>query len=308
MDKAVLWLLLGLFATGAGGAEAQELEPRKYLSLPAGTNLLAVGYAWSNGNVLLDPVLPIENLDGSIQLGFAQFVHGFSLFGRSAKFAAMVPWSAGDWAGTLDGQFETQRASGMGDAHVGLEWNLYGAPVGEGAIIRRDEPATVVGASLRLSLPTGRYDSAELLNLGSNRYTLRTEIGVAHTRGRWIYEGMASVWLFTDNDDFLEGNTLSQRPLYVAKAGVVYSFRRPGLWTSFGVGFGDGGQTRVNGVPRNTQQNNWRFSASLAWPLAARHGLRLTYSTGITRKAGSDFDTVALAYQYAWGSAYASSQ
>jgi len=295
------WILAAGLCLLAFPVRAQELEPRKYVSLPVGTNVLAVGYAWSNGNVLLDPALPIEDLDADIQVGFAQYLRAFDLFGRSAKFAAMVPWSAGAWSGTLDGQFGTRNMSGMGDAHVGLEWNLYGAPARERARLRRDQPATAVGASLRLSLPTGRYDSAALLNLGSNRYALRTEIGVAHTRGPWIYEGMASVWLFTDNDDFLEGNTLSQQPLYVANAGVAYSFPRPGVWASFGVGFGDGGQTRVNGEPRNTQQQNWRFAASLAWPVAAQHGLQLTYSTGITRKAGSDFDTVALAYRYVWG-------
>ena len=292
--------LLGILSLVASGVAAQELEPRKYVNLPVGTNVLAVGYAWSNGNVLLDPALPIEDLDASIQLGFAQFVHVFGLMGRSAKLAVMVPWSAGDWSGTLDGNFETQSASGMGDAHIGLEWNLVGAPALDPGRFGSYQPGLIVGASLRLSLPTGSYRSEDLLNLGSNRYTLRTELGMARTRGRWTWELMGSIWIFTDNEDFLEVNTLSQRPLYVGKAGVVYSFARPGTWVSLGVGFGEGGQTKVNGEPRNTQQNNWRFSASYAYPISRRHGLRLTYTTGITRKAGSDFDTIALAYQYAW--------
>jgi hypothetical protein len=294
------WTLLLLTCLAAFGARAQELEPRKYAPLPVGTNILSVGYAWSNGNVLLDPALPIDDLDANIQAGFAQFVHAFSLFGRSAKFAAMVPWRSGYWSGTLDGDSETQKASGMSDAHLGLEWNLYGAAALDAAQLALHPPATLVGASLRVSIPTGQYDSTDLLNLGSNRYTLRVELGLARMRQRWTYEAMASVWLFTDNNDFLGGNRLSQRPLYVAKLGAVYSFARPGLWTSLGVGFGEGGQTKVDGVPRNTQQNNWRLSASLAYPLARQHGLRLTYTTGITRKAGSDFDTVVIAYQYAW--------
>ncbi|KPJ81340.1 MAG: hypothetical protein AMJ58_05475 [Gammaproteobacteria bacterium SG8_30] len=285
----------------ASSAHAQELEPRKYAIVPVGTNILSVGYAWSNGNVLLDPALPIEDLDANIQVGFAQFVRAFGLFGRSAKFAVMVPWSAGDWSGTLEGNVETQYASGMGDAHLGLEWNLYGAPAHAAAQSAPRRSETQVGASLRVSLPTGRYDNTELLNLGSNRYTLRAELGLARTRNRWTYEAMATVWFFTDNDDFLEGSRLSQRPLYVAKLGAAYSFDRPGVWASLGVGFGEGGQTKVDGVPRNTQQNNWRLSVSFAYPLAPQHGLRLTYATGITLKAGSDFDTVALAYLYTWG-------
>ena len=298
--KGPPWLL-GILALSACDAGAQELEPRKYSNLPVGTNVLAAGYAWSNGNVLLDPALPIENLDANIQVGFVTFVHSFGLLARNAKLAIMIPWSNGDWSGSLEGDFENQKTSGLGDAHVGLEWILVGAPALDAAQFGSHVPGLSVGASLRLSLPTGRYNSADLLNLGSNRYTLRTELGIANSQGRWTWEALGAIWFFTDNGDFLEGSTLSQRPLYVGKADVVYSFRRAGMWASFGVGFGEGGQTRVDGVARNTQQNNWRFSAAFAYPVGGGHALRLTYTTGITRKAGSDFDTIALAYQYAWG-------
>jgi hypothetical protein len=250
--------------------------------------------------VLLDPALPIEDLDAGIQLLFARYARSFGLLGRNARLKVLLPWTAGDWNGTLDGQFATQREEGMGDMQVALEWNFIGAPALDRAEFHRYRPGTVVGAGVRVSLPTGDYNSDDLLNLGSNRYTFRVELGVARTVGDWTFEGFGSVWLFTDNDEFLRNMQLAQKPLFVAKAGVSYSFR-PGFWTAFAVGFGEGGQTKVDGVPRNTQQNNWRFGATVAYALAPSRGISLGLTTGITRKAGSDFDTVAIAYQYAWG-------
>jgi Putative MetA-pathway of phenol degradation len=279
---------------------AQELEPRTYSNLPVGTNLLAIGYAWSNGNVLLDPALPIEDLDARIQLLFARYSRSFGLLGRNARLKVLVPWTAGDWSGTVDGQFGTQKEQGMGDMQIALECNFIGAPALDRADFRHYRAGTVVGAGVRVSLPTGDYKSDELLNLGSNRYTFRLELGLARTVGDWTFEGFGSVWLFTDNDEFLGNMHLEQKPLFVAKAGISYAFR-PDFWTAFAVGFGEGGQTKVDGVPRNTQQNNWRFGATFVYALAPNHGLSLGLTTGITRKAGSDFDTVALAYQYAWG-------
>ena len=52
-------------------------------------------------------------------------------------------------------------------------------------------------------------------------------------------------------------------------------------------------------MPRQTQQGNWRITASLTVPLAIRHGLIVSYGTGVTREAGSDVDTLSLAYPYA---------
>ena len=43
-------------------ANAQELEPRTYNNTPTDINLFTIGYAYSSGNVLLDPALPIEDL------------------------------------------------------------------------------------------------------------------------------------------------------------------------------------------------------------------------------------------------------
>ena len=66
--RALLCALLTLIA--AGPLSAQELEPRTYSQTPTGVNFIAAGWGHSAGNVLMDPALPIEGLDGSLNLLF----------------------------------------------------------------------------------------------------------------------------------------------------------------------------------------------------------------------------------------------
>ena len=45
--------------------------------------------------------------------------------------------------------------------------------------------------------PWGQYSSAQLVNLGYNRWAVKPEIGVTRTIRRWTLEAAAGVWLFT---------------------------------------------------------------------------------------------------------------
>ena len=105
---------------------------------------------------------------------------------------------------------------------------------------------------------------------------------------------------FTDNTDFLNGQTLSQAPFYAVKTHAIYTFG-PGFWLGLGVGYGEGGQTEISGIKRDTYQRNWRFGSVLSYPIDKHHGLSFVYVTGIRNGRGGDFDSFAAAYQYAWG-------
>ena len=58
---ARLGMVLGVVAlAGAGGARAQDLEPRAYVDTPVDMNFLIASYAYSEGGVSTDPSLPIQ--------------------------------------------------------------------------------------------------------------------------------------------------------------------------------------------------------------------------------------------------------
>ena len=214
----------------------------------------------------------------------------------------VAPWTTGDWKGGVEGvEGPTRRSdSGAGDVRLKLEVNFLGARALDRTELGDYQQRWIAGASLQVVVPTGDYEPDKLLNLGSNRWTLRPEVGFSRALGKWSLEGAASVWFFTDNGDFFGGNELSQRPLHVLKGHVVHSFR-PGFWTALGAGWGNGGQTTVNDIPRQTLQSNWRFNWTLAYPVTPSQGLVFSLGSAVTRGAGGDYDTVSFAYQYAWG-------
>jgi hypothetical protein len=298
-SAAVAGLLGALL--GEGFLAAQELEPRTYAISPPGVNFIAFAYGYSSGNVFMDPALPIEGLDADVNSITMRYTRTFDLFGKPSKVKLALPWSAGDWQGLVEGEPGRRRDEGKADARLKLEVNFpIGAEVDSHAGQPRDT-RTIVGTSLQMVLPTGDYDNTEFINLSSNRWTFRPEVGLSQVLGtRWTLEGAASAWLFTDNSDFLAGRTLSQRTLYVLKLHAIWSVR-PGFWWAVGAGWGTGGQTSIDGVPRQTRQDNWRFALTAAYPLTRRQGVSISIGTGTTRKAGNDFDSIAVSYQFAWG-------
>jgi hypothetical protein len=111
---------------------------------------------------------------------------------------------------------------------------------------------------------------------------------------------VGSAWFFTDNDDFFAGLTLEQDTLFALKLSAIHTVR-PGFWWGFGLGYGQGGTTRVDGVVRQTLQRNWRFGAFLAYPLSPKQGVVVSLMSGVTQRVGADFDAIAVAYQFSWG-------
>jgi hypothetical protein len=300
--EILLGILFGIafFISSIPEAFAQELEPRTYTNTPVGTNFIGIALGLSEGNVLLDPTLPIEDLDGETKYSIIRYVRSIGLLGRSAKLKLLVPFTTGDWEGFLDGNFGERSSSGAGDARFEISWNIIGAPALSADQISSYKQKTIVGASIRVVVPTGEYDNEKLINLGSNRWSYRGEIGISRAFGKWNVELIGNVWIFGNNDDFYGGNRLSQEELYVIKTDLTYSFR-PGFWHGVGIGYGNGGRTAVNGVSRSNRQENYRFGYHIAYPINKQHGVSFTMIRAKNHGAGGEFDTIAFGYQYAWG-------
>lgn len=299
--RTLIIFLIGLAVfDGFAPVNGQELEPRTYANVPVNMNFLAVGFGHSSGNVLLDPSLPIEDLDAETNYAFVRYTRSLSLFGDVAKFKALLPYAWGQYEGRVEGTPGERKTSGLGDAVLGLDFSFVGAPALSANTFAQYRQKTIVGASLRLVAPTGDYDNTKLINLGTNRWAFKGELGASRQLGKWTLELAGALLAFTDNTDYVNGLTLSQEPFYVVKTHAIYTFR-PGFWLGLGVGYGEGGRTNINGVKRDTYQRNWRFGSVLSYPIDKHHGLSFVYVTGIRNGRGGDFDSFAVAYQYAWG-------
>lgn len=293
----LLWLLL---AAAARAGHAQDAEPRSYSNAPVGLNFLIAGYAYTRGGVAFDPALPVENEHLETHSGVLAYVRALDLWGLSAKFDAIVPFTGLSGSADYLGQPVSRDVTGFMDPRFRLSVNFYGAPAlapSEFAAYHQD---LIVGASLQVSPPWGRYDPERLINLGTNRWYVKPELGVSKAAGPWTFELAGAVTFFTDNDDFFGGRVRSQRPLYSLQSHAIYNFRS-GAWASLDATYFTGGRTTVDGVLDNNLQQNWRLGATLAWPLDRRNSLKLAASSGVAARTGNNFDAVAIAWQYRWG-------
>jgi hypothetical protein len=264
-----------------------------------GVNFLLAGYGHTSGDVVFDAALPLSNVEAQLHSGTVGYGHTFGLFGRSANVLVAVPYVWGDISGEVAETSRSISRSGLGDPRLKASVNLIGGPALTPAEFAAREPRTTLGASVTVVPPLGEYDSTKLVNIGSNRWAVKPELGVSFPAGHWFSEGYAGVWFFTDNDNFFGGRRREQDPITALQLHASYTFR-PRLWVAFDSTWYEGGRTTINGVRGNNRVENTRIGATVSLPIGARHSLKLTWSDGVTTRTGGDFTTYGVAWQYTW--------
>ncbi|MBB5460287.1 transporter [Paraburkholderia sp. Cpub6] len=280
-------------------ASAQELEPRTYSAVPVGTNFVVLDYARSSGGVSLDPAIPITDLQATINTYSLGYSHSFGVAGHVASVAVSVPYSNADLNGNVEGAPGHAYRSGLGDVHFRFAVNILGGPALAPEEFARHTPTTILGTSLTVIAPTGQYVPSRVINVGSNRWSFKPEVGLSQPLGNWFVEGTAGVWLFTDNADFFGGKRRSQNPLLTFQWHGGYTFK-PGLWLAADLTYFTGGETSVNGVKDQDRQGNTRYGVTLSVPLSTQWSAKLAWSRGLTTRFGGNFQTVSVALQYRW--------
>jgi len=255
-------LLLFALAT-AVPVRGQQLEPRAYSPAPVGANFFGVGYANSSGDVVFDPSLPFSDVNANINAVIPYYARTFGMFGRSASIGAFLPYAWGTVEGNVGETFRQAKRSGLGDAGLRFACNIIGNPALSPREFAAKKPGTIFGASLTITLPTGEYDASKLINIGTNRWAFKPELGFSQPVGRWWFDLYAGAWFFTTNHDFFGSQTREQDPLAVVQAHVSYTFR-PRLWLALnGTGY-RGGTTTLNGITNADRQDNSRVGLTLA--------------------------------------------
>jgi len=293
------WLVLALagFACLPAPARAQEIEPRAYAASPTGVTFVGLALGRSTGAVLTDPSLPVDDVEAEINAAAAAVGHTFGLFNRLTSATVVLPYVRGDFTGTLEGEPAEASRAGIGDVKLRLAMNFIGTPALTPAEFAKRAPTTTLGASLTVSVPTGEYHDDKLINVGTNRWAIKPEIGVSQPIGRWFLEAYAGAWFFGDNDNFFGGRHREQDPLTSIQAHVAYVFR-PRLWLALDGTYYDGGRSTIDGVLKDDRQTNSRVGMTLAVPISPRQALKFSWSQGASTRIGSDFTAYGIAWQY----------
>lgn len=300
------WMLCvaALLAWPFSTASAQDLEPRRWTHLPVGLNVLGVGGGWTEGDILFDPVLLIEDATYDLSVAGFGYSRAYDLFGKTARLDARLPYIMGRWEGLVDGAYTSVRRHGLGDPSLRFSVNLIGAPALKGReymAYRQQNPInTTVGAAVSVIMPFGEYNSDRLINLGNNRWVVRPQIGVLHQREKWQFELTGSVFLYQTNDEFWQGRELKQDPLWFVQGHVIRAFDK-GWWASVSGGFAHGGRSTVNGVAKGNDSRTSYIALSLGMPISQNQSVKLTYLASDTHiSLGQNFDALLFGWSVNW--------
>ena len=289
-----------LFLTIAAPLCAQDLEPRAYTASPTGLHFLVAGWGRSSGGVVVDPSLPVEDVEAVVGSAIVGGGTTFGLAGRTALFVAALPLVRARASGRIGEATGSVTRSGLADPRFKLSVNLLGGRALTPTEFARARRPTIAGVSLSVVPPLGQYDRAKLINLGANRWSFKPEVGISHAIRRWTIDGYAGVWLFTANDHFYTGESVrTQQPVTALQGHLSYT-ARPRLWLALDGTWYAGGTTSVDGVEKADLQRNSRLGATVSLPLTSRQSVKIAYSTGATTRIGGDFNTIAASWQLSW--------
>jgi len=295
-------LIRGLVLVLAIPGVAQDLEPRAYSASPVGLNFLVLGFGYSSGSVLFDPTLPLANVKANLNIPSIGYGRTFGLLGREGLVTVGLPYVWGDISGDVAEQNRGIRRFGLADTRIKFSINLRGNPArSPSEFARFRKRSFIVGTSLTVSAPTGQYDPIKLINIGTNRWAFKPELGISYpVKKRLDLDLYFGAWLFTHNADYFPGKQLRQQDPIVALQGhISYTFR-PRLWIAADMTWYRGGAAMVGFGKPTGEQNNSRAGATFSIPLGNRQSLKLAYSAGTTARIGSDFKTLTAGWQYSW--------
>jgi len=291
-----IWLLLV-----ASSAAAQDLDPRAYAKVPVGFTAVIEGFSFSTGGVLTDPTLPVENVHADVWTPSLGIARSFGLAGRTAQVLAALPYSWLSATGSVGEASQQVDRAGLSDMRFRLSVLLAGAPAMTPQQFATSARRPIIATSLTVVAPTGQYYPERLVNIGTGRWGFKPEVAFSYPLGRrWLVDAYAALWLFTTNGSYYTGAAArTQTPIGALQAHISYSLSLK-AWAAFDATWYAGGQASVDGVPKGDRQQNSRLGGTLVVPVASRHSIKFSVSTGVTERFGTDFTTVSVAWQTGW--------
>ncbi len=293
-----LCALLAVAFACASPATGQELEPRVYSASPIDTNFVVGTFTSSTGTVSLDPTLPLSDVRPSVDTVALSFLHTFPLAGHTATWGVVIPYLTANIAGTAYGQTQSTTRDGFPDLRLRFAVNLLGRALTP-AEFSRKAPSTTLGVGVTVIAPTGTYDPTRLINVGSNRWSFKPEIGIEVPLGRWFADFAAGLWVFGENTNYFGEQVLRQAPLANYQIHAGYGFQA-GQWMALDGNYYAGGATTAGaGKPINALSNS-RYGLTFSQPIGPGFSAKISWSKWLSGQYGQKFSTIGAALQYRW--------
>jgi len=292
---------------GTSTCSPQDLAPRAYIITPIHSNAITLTTSFLDGDLTFDGNIPITDSSARFSVSAISYTHSLSVFGRTANFAATLPYGIGNFRGKVVEAETLAYRSGLLSSSFRFSINLKGGPAMTAEDFGKWRQKTLLGISLKVVPPSGQYDPTKLINLGANRWAWKPEFGYSRRWSHWILDAYGSCWFFTENPEFFSNNqfsqgihTQTQSPIGAFEGHLGYDFK-PRLWISLDGNYWFGGKTSFDGLENPaTLQRNSRVGVTASVPLTKHQSLKLSYSNGAYIRYGGNYQNISFGWQYSW--------
>jgi len=287
----VTGMVLATFILGTTKIFAAGDGPRVFWAVPVDTNVITPMYFNIDSNYGLDSSLVVPKAEFKTNVAALMYTRAISVGGNLGSVSVIVPGAKVDASlgnlSALQGE-----SSGLGDITVMGVMSLMGAPAYAKEEFASYVPETIVDLLLAVTAPTGEYDKDKIINLGTNRWSVRVGAPIMHffstgPGNSTTLEVQPSVTFFTDNDDV----SLEQDPMYRLEAHVTHDFSMM-LWGSVDAIYTTGGETTINGIEKDNSQRSLGLGVSLGAFFSPTVGMTLSYGEIVSNNEHSQDGSV----------------
>ena len=222
MFRRCFALVLIVFSTST--VHAQFDGARTSWPLPINTNVVSATYVTGTANASLSVLDRVQaDVDINSDLYVLSYLRSQAILGRTVHWQALLTAGSQSTNSPLPLSANRTHADGLGDFSIGGTINLIGAPKLPVREAIRHEVDLSVNLGVLVTFPTGSYDSNEVLNMGSNRWSARISLPIIKSLTDWVparrttLEITPAVIFFGDNDKSM-GSTIKQDPVYSVEA------------------------------------------------------------------------------------------
>jgi hypothetical protein len=277
----------------------QDLEPWAYGNLPVKMNALLFSYAYVDGNVVSDAGSPIQDFRTTTNNLAAGYIRTFSFFGKLGRIQLVVPFSFMSGSLKFKGNDTSGTRTGFSDPRLRIGFNIFGSPPLEPQNFRTYRQEAIIGASMVITMPLGLYYPDKVVNLGTNRWGFRPEIGASLRIGQFFWEIYGGVRFTTSNYEYMGNKTLKQSPLYGVQTHISHTFNNF-MRLAFSGTYVNGGQSTVNDVQQNDYIRHLRAGISYMVPIDQFNTIALQVTSNITANVTLDYKSISLSYNHTW--------
>ncbi len=207
--------------------------------------------------------------------------------------------------GIEPGSSFSQSSTGFADPNIQLDVNLFGTPPLKSNVdLLNYEPTFTLDAAVLLAFPLGEYDDDKLVNLGLNRWWGRVALPFKYHFNVFApgymssLEVIPSVWLFAENDDFIE-QKLENDPMWQLEAHLTQDFTRT-FFGSLDLLYRRGFQSEINGDEVGDELEIGNLGLTLQYHATDNLAIRSSFSSNVFGDNDLDNSIIRLQLVYAW--------